>query len=611
MKNNIQMKLKSFIIFAVAMVVLSSCEAVLDKHDLNVLDEAIWDDEAQATLYVNNLYVTNMPGQQFGENSGYTDEAYSVTESITNLVYGFTTPSDINAVTVFHKTRYELIRRINICLDGLEGSSLEESVKGPIAGQALFFRAWRYWELVKLYGGVPIVHHVQDPYKEDLNVPRSRTADAIDAIIADLDEAIAKLPTDWALPEDKGRINSGAAAAFKGRVLLAWASPMFNPDNDQDRWQRAYDANVQAIDLLSQMTVPRALNPDFNAVFTTDVLNNMEAVIYQRYSLDAGTDYTHGWEGNVRPPSGGGNGGYSPTWELVKAFPMANGKLIAEPGSGYDSVLFWLDRDPRFYATVGYNGSEWEMNGRDETNLWCFMNEKEGNRVPSTGFYNKKATDPVVNREDVSQTSTAWIELRYAEVLLNFAECANELGKAAEALEKIRSIRERAGIEPGGGEYGISNTVSQNDLRQIIMIERQVELAFENKRYWDLRRRKMYREDLGQYVKKLNGTQRHGFRYMAIAGWNNEIKDETSPYYGQLRIDTALANGYLDLNDPASFRTYFLTTERRMDYYNEQFIDINYLPLYDFFAVPSSMLEKSPQVEQTLGWINGTFDPLQ
>jgi hypothetical protein len=597
--------------FTVVIVVFTSCEAVLDKHDLNVLDEQIWDDEDQATLYINNLYVHNMPQEQFGENAGLSDEMFSSASSSTDLLYGFTTPSDINAVTVFHKTRYELIRRINISIEGLAGSSIEESIKAPIVGQALFFRAWRYWELVKHYGGVPIVNYVQDPYKEDLNVPRSKTSEAINAIVADLDEAIAKLPLDWVLTEDKGRLTSGAAAAFKGRVLLAWASPMFNPDNKQDRWQRAYDANLQAIDLLSQMSVPRALHSDFDAVFTTDVMNNAEAIIFARYSLDAGTDYTHGWEGSVRPPSGGGNGSTAPTWELVKAFPMANGKLIAEPGSGYDSTYFWQNRDPRFYATVGYNGSEWNMTGREETNLWCFRpNVKENNRVPATGFYNKKATDPSISREDVGQTSTAWIELRYAEVLLNFAECANELGKTGEALEKIRSLRERAGIEPGGGEYGISDAVTQNDLRQIIMIERQVELAFENKRYWDLRRRKMFREDLGQYVKKLNGTQRHGFTYTALGGMGNEIKDETSPYFGQLRMDTALALGHLDLNDEASYTQYIRITFKNMDKYSGQDININYLPLYDFFAVPSSMMEKSPAVEQTVGWINGTFDPL-
>jgi hypothetical protein len=367
---------------------------------------------------------------------------------------------------------------------------------------------------------------------------------------------------------------------------------------------------VQAIDILSQMTVPGGLYPVFEDIFTVDVVNNREAIIFKRYSLSAGNDYTHSWESRVRPPSGGGNGGFSPTWELVKAFPMANGKLINEPGSGYDSTYFWKNRDPRFYATVGYNGSQWAMNGRVESNIWTFRNIKENNRVPATGFYNKKATDPLIAREDISQTSTAWIELRYAEVLLNFAEAANELGKTGEALEKIRLVRERAGIESGGGEFGISNSVTTEELRERIMVERQVEFAFENKRYWDLRRRLMFRNDLGQYVKKLNGTQRHGLTYTALSGWNAIIKDENSPYYDQMRIDTALVNGHLDLNDQASFSKFFRVTFRNLDVYIGQSQPLSYPELYDFFAVPSSMIEKSPAVEQTLGWINGTFDPL-
>lgn len=612
MKQFFKPPMKSYksLILVLALALLASCQDVLDKHDLNVLDEQIWEDDAQATLYINNLYVSNMPGAQFGDNSALSDETWSADQAFTDLIYGFKTASDINTVTVFHKTRYELIRRINIALEGLERSSLDKEVKGRLAGQALFFRAWRYWEMVQLYGGIPMVKKVQDPYSEDLNVPRSKTGDAIDAIVADLDEAIDKLPADWELSQDKGRITRGAAAAFKGRVLLTWASPLFNPAGKSDRWQRAYEANLEAIDLLSKMKIPRGLHPDFSTIFTSDVLNNMEAILFRRYSLSAGTEYTQGWEGRVRPPSGGGNGGFSPTWELVKAFPMANGKLIAEPESGYDSVCFWKNRDPRFYATVGYNGAEWKMTGREGTTLWSFRNVKENNRVTATGFYNKKATDSAIARENTSQTNTAWIELRYAEVLLNFAECANELGKTSEALDKVRAVRARAGIEPGIGEYGIPGDVSKELLREIIMIERQVEFAFENKRYWDLRRRLMFRSDLGQYVKKLNGTQRHGFTYSAQSGWSSEIKDEASPWYGKLRIDTALVNGHLDLNDPASFGKFFRVTYKNLDIYQGVSQPIYYPVLYDFFAVPSSMLEKSPAVEQTLGWINGTFDPL-
>jgi len=607
------MKSHPYKIIVVLLVLLTvACEDVLDKHDLTKLDDRIWEDANQIEFYINNLYQTNMPGVSFGGNSQLCDESYSSSEQFNDFMYGFVTESDINAVTVFHKEKYQLIRRINIGLEGIEVSSIDDSIKAVLAGQALFFRAFRFWEMVKLYGGVPIVKEVQDPYEgsEALDVPRSKTSEAIDEIVADLDLAIAGLPVEWPLEEDKGRITSGAAAAFKGRVLLAWASPMFNPNNDQDRWQRAYDANKEAMELLAQMSQPRALYPEFSEIFTTNVLENPEAIIFRRYSLAAGTDYTHDWEDDVRPYSGGGGSGFTPTWELVKAFPMANGKLINEPGSGYDSARFWLNRDPRFYATVAYNGSEWAMSGRDRTNIWTFRNTKEGNRTPATGFYNKKATDPTISRENISLSGTAWIELRYAEVLLNLAECANELGNIAEALQYVRAIRERAGIEPGDGDYGISNSVSKEMLRQIIMVERQVEFAFENKRYWDMRRRLMFREDLGEYVKKLNGKQRHGLLYRALSGYHLEITDASSQYYGYLRIDTALINGSLDLNDPDSFNKYFTYSLRNLDTYQGQSTLIDYRELYDFFAVPSSMLNKSPAVEQTLGWINGTFDPL-
>lgn len=607
------MKLDIIATVVLLVTFLSGCQKVLDKHDLNVVDDQIWNDEVQANLYVNKLYQDNMPGMSLGVNSQLTDESYSSTTDYTDLLYGFYGSSDIDAVKVFHKDNYRLIRQINICVDGLENqSTLSDSIKNVIEGQALFLRAYRYFEMVKLYGGVPLILNVQDPFTEDLNVPRSKTSVAIDLIVSDLDKAIASLPVDWPFTSEKGRITSGATAAFKGRVLLFWASPMFNPNNDQSRWQRAYDANKQAIDLLGRMDTPRDLHPDFSTIFTTDVINNVEAIIYKRFSLGAGIAYTSSWENSVRPPSASGNGGYNPTWELVKAFPMANGKLINEPGSGYDSTYFWQNRDPRFYETIVYNGAEWSMNGRDETTQWCYVrNLHENNRTPSTGFYCKKATDPIVSEANVSQTSTTWHELRYAEVLLNFAECANEIGNKAEALANIRRIRERAGIEAGIGDYGIVESVTKEQLRELIMVERQVEFAFENKRYWDLRRRLMFRNDLGTYVKKLNGTQRHGFTIRVNGAWLTIINAENSPYKGMTRLDTAYIKGYLDINNSQSYNTYFTTTTKIMEsVVSSQVQSINYPELYDFFAVPTPILRSSPAVEQTKGWLNGTFDPL-
>lgn len=606
------MKSYQFIAIILLFAVFYGCQDVLDKRDLNVIDDQLWESETQATLYVNKLYQDNMPGMSLGVNSGITDEATSATESVTNLLYGFISPNITDAVTVLHKDNYLLIRRINLCIEGLENSGLDENLKAPIAGQALFLRAFRYWEFVKLYGGIPIVKNVQDPFSDDLNVPRSSTTESVNAILADLDQAIASLPVDWPLSSDKGRITSGAAAAFKARVLLSWASPVFNPQNKQDRWQSAYDASKQAVELLGRMSVPRSLNPDFSSIFTTDVLTDVEAVIYKRFSSDAGTDYVSGWENSVRPPSAGGNGGFNPTWELVKSFPMANGKLIGEADSGYDSTYFWKNRDPRFYATVAYNGCEWSMNGRTQTIQWTFArNLQENNRTPSTGFYCRKATNPTIAKERTSLTGTTWHELRFAEVLMTLAESANELGKTSEALPLIRRIRERAGIESNGGTFGIPESVSKEQLRQLIMNERSIEFAFENKRYWDLRRRLMYRNDLGTMTKMLNGTKRHGLETVVKSAWLRRITDATSPYVGWNRIDTAAYLGHIDINNSADYNTYFTTNYKVMEAtVNSQVQSINYISLYDFFAVPSSFVQSSPAVEQTIGWLNGTFDPL-
>lgn len=610
------MKIKNIIIHITLIIALVGCKDALDKRDLNVVDDqVIWEDEAQATLYINKLYEDNMPKMSLGSNSSLSDEFFSSSQSSTDLLYGLVQAGDIDKpVKTLDREKYQLIRRINIGIRGLNNSSMSDEIIGPLKGQALFLRAVRYWELVQLYGGVPMVMNVQDPYNDDLNIPRYTTAESIQLIIDDLDLASEILPIEWEQAVDKGRITSGAAMAYKARILLSWASPLFNPENKQERWQLAYDAGNNAINLLSQMSVPRGLLSDFSQLFTTDVLDNEEAVIYRRYSSDVGSAYASGWEANARPPSTGGVGSYNPTWELVKAFPMSNGKLIMDANSGYDSTLFWQDRDPRFYATVAYNGCDWDMEGREAgQKQWNYIrNIHENNRAPASGFWCKKATDPTIPIASTGQTSTSWIELRYAEVLLNQAECANELGKMDEALTLIRRIRQRAGIESGNGTFGIENSISQIDLRQIIMIERQVEFAFENKRYWDLRRRLMFRNDMGNIIKKLNGTKRHGLQINAKEPWDERIR-EVGPYRNWSRIDTVTYFNLIDINNRQDYNTYFTTSLKVMEGINtatNEIYNLNYLSLYDFLPIYSAFLQKSPAVEQTKGWVNGTFDPL-
>lgn len=614
------MKIRNIgIIGILTLLVVSGCKDVLDKRELEAIDENIWSDETQTVLFLNGLYTSNMPGMSLGEFSGYTEESYTGSSSVTDLMYGVTDETEKTSVSEMSVANYGLVRRLNICIEGVNSGTLDDTFKGQITGQAYFFRALRYWHMLRYYGGISIVNYVQDIYSDELDVPRSTTKVSIEAIVKDLDYAIANLPVEWTSPNDLGRITKGAAAAYKGRILLNWASPLFNPENKVERWQAAYEANEEAIKYLSEMSVPRALNPNFANIFIDDVQSNPEAVLFRTF--DASINYSSAWEGTIRPSSGGGGNGQKPTWELVRAFPMSNGMMTGEEKSGFDSVMYWLNRDPRFYHTISYTGDTWEMNGRStitnnlNTNYvatYARPNGIEGIRSTSNqGFLCRKASNSNVEREFTGLTSTTWHELRYAEVLMNLAECANETEQYEVMLDNLKLIRGRAGFEQGeNGNYGFTNTSDKVWMREVIMNERLVEFAYEGKRYWDLRRRLMYRNDLGLYTKKLNGLQRHTVRLKPKSPYTARISNGT--YAGMYRIDTVLMLNKFNLNSIEDYNTYFTREFVPVDSPTGSSTGvINYRELYDFFGIPNGILEKSPAVEQTLGWLFGTFDPLE
>lgn len=571
---------RNLIHILIILILFSGCEDVLDKRNFSEVDESLWDNDIQATLYLNKLYADNIPGMSLASNSGYSDETFNAND----YIYGQLT---VSSVGDFSLANYRKIRDINIMLEGVENGILDRATKDLLIAQARFLRAWRYWDLVKLYGGVPLIMEAQDPFYDDLNVPRNKTSECIEAIITDLYAGIEYLPDKWIKGEDYGRLTRGAAAAMKGRVLLFWASPQFNPENKSERWERAYNANAEAKTILEEDGY--ALMNDFSQIFLVEGAQNTEAIMIRSYD---DTYFPGGWESSCRPPSAGGTGSNNPTLELVKAFPMSNGKPITDPASGYDDVYYWRNRDPRFYATVAYNGCEWELNGRDATIQWTYyINSQENRRTPATGFYCRKGSNPDVHVDDVERTPTDWIEIRFAEVLLNFAECANEIGKSEESYDVLKQIRERAGIEPGTDNmYGLTGGMDKTEMRETIIRERQIELAFENKRYWDLRRHMMYAEDLGPNTPKLNGTIRHG------------IIIRPRPPYSPMDIDAM--RDTIDIE--TDYETYFMVQLKNMD---TQYIIDYQQPLYNFFAIPQNLLDRSPAVEQTLGWENGAFDP--
>lgn len=592
-------------------VILTSCKKTLEKQDLGRFTASqVYNDSTTAVLSLNYIYSQNQPswfgnsgGTISGQLNGLTEEQYSdnvfvkgtaTIESVTDL------GSDVKS------GNYVKIRTINMFLRDIDASTLPAAEKKRFKAQALFWRAYRYFELVKLYGGVPLVLTPLDAVgaeaKQAALLPRSTTTQTFAQVSSDLDSCIKYLPAKWS-SADYGRITSGAALAFKGRVLLTYASPQFNPGNDIARWQKAYDTNSQAVTLLSANGF--GLYPKWDYSMWTTEKTNPEAVLVTEYNMATNDqDQNNNTYPNSTVPKyiGTAGGGNQPTYDLVQAFPMADGKPATGPDAStkypYSLQTFYKNRDPRFYQTIAFNGENWALNGNPNYRIWTYYyynNKSKPTQLASTeptspsttGLYLRKGIDPTITSSNFMYAGTDWIEIRYAEVLLNLAECATEIGKISEAYTQLTSIRKRAGIEPGSDNlYGLNPNMSHDDMINAIMYERQVEFAFEGKRYWDLRRRKLLESTL-------NGKKRSG---MVVT-----LKSNGSYTDYILGNRDALANASLD----DLYTNYFTVSTKTLDNYN-----INYQPADYFFGIPTNSLRNNGNLQQNNTW-GGPFDPLQ
>lgn len=551
------------------------CSDILDKKDLSaVTDSQVWGDAKYATAYLNRLYEVNLPrwdGESDGDDgssipyySSYSDES----EGGDSYMYGQLTTASVDF------WYYSCIRNINLLFDKLENNSaIDEETCTSLKAQASILRAWRYFGMVRVYGGMPIILKPQK-LTDDLLVPRNKTSECIDVILQDLDYAYENLPWSWT-GDDLGRATKAAALAFKGRVLLYYASPQFNPDNQTDRWETAYKVNKQAKEELEANGY--GLYSNYENLWFDEM--NKEVVWGRRYQEPGTVNY---WNAATRPLSEAQNhtGANRPTLEMVESYPMVTGESIEE-SSDYDPVLYWKNRDPRFKATIAYNSCVWELSGKSGRRQWTYVGA-ELNNPTNSGFYCRKAIDPSYTAYYTERSSTDWIEIRYAEVLLNYAECAAMLGKTDEAYTVLKVIRERAGILAGSnGMYGLKEGMSASQMIDAIMLERKIELAFEGKRYWDLRRRRMF-------ASELNGKVRHGIQPKL-----NISEDEFNAMKDTIDFDN-------------NYGTYFRDSLVILD----KKFTIDFKDNYYFYAIPNKYLETNSKLEQTQGWSGGTFNPL-
>ncbi|TKG95605.1 RagB/SusD family nutrient uptake outer membrane protein [Puteibacter caeruleilacunae] len=554
----------------------NSCDDVFEKENLTAINPSdVWNDEALATAYVNNLYSRFMPGMPY--SGGSSDEGADPSgNSMNSILNGTATTNSVNYWP------YSNIRKINILLDKIDTGSLTDDIRNKLKAEAKFFRAWAYFGMTKLYGGVPLVLRAQSIDEEDLSVPRSSAKKCFEQIVKDLDDAIANLP-EQATGADYGRIDKGIAMAFKGRVLLFAASPQFNPSRDQALWQKAYDANKAAKDYLESKG--KGLYEGYFADLWYNEQNKEVIMVNQFY------DPGHLYNQNCIRPLWATNacaGHDQPTLKLFSAFPMKDGSKF-DPSNGYLDA--YKNRDDRFYSTVAYNGTQ-EYRIADlvakEFYLWTFEfqdgSESEAKYYGltdsnHTGMYRLKALDFDLTQATTNQADVDWIEIRFAEVLMNYGEAANEVGKTSEALDVLKKIRKRAGIEVGSGNYGITAS-AKDDIREAYIDERFVEFAFEGKRFEDLRRWRRFDILNDQGV-------RQGLKFVLNAG-------ETAPT-GKDNID--------EFYDKFTARVFDLETDP--DY------RFKLKDTYYFYGIPDGYIQQDSNLEQTIGWENGTFDPLK
>lgn len=466
------------LIICVSVVMISSCKKhVLDKGPLDVIrEEDVWNDFNLGQAYINEIYA-GLPGGMDRDLDGTTEIEDGNKEFTLTYAAGEVTPFNSpfsEAWTIYYST----IARINKFLVNFNPEKADPDAVNILKGEALFLRAYFYRELNDFFGGVPIIDKVQS-LEDDLLVQRNTYDECAEFIVKDLDEAVELLPEP--AETEIGRASKGAALALKSRVLLYAASPLHNPGNDLAKWQAASDAALAVI----EGGFGYALYPDYNELFLND--NNEEVIFDIQYQFPFRTtanDYTLNPQG-----LNGAFGNSRPTQNLVDSYEMANGKNITDAGSGYDPDNPYENRDERFYGTVLYNGVEWRSVTVETFNDGAFgpgVNDTYSSGAHMTGYYLKKFlsenedTNPIIFQD--YRADQNWILIRYAEILLNYAEAQLNLGNAGEARKYINMVRERA------SQPDLPVTLTGSVLEEKYMNERKIELAFEEHHYFDIRR---------------------------------------------------------------------------------------------------------------------------
>lgn len=517
---------KNIIWLAVVVLSLGACKKYeqfpVDKTPIDLVFDKYDSLGTNAHDYLNSIYAImrsghNVVGGDYLDAA--SDDAMSsaatstneVTQMSTATYNSFTLPNEEN-VWSGSKNYWAGIRMCNEFVDNIDIVPVQQtyngvSMKYAWKAEARFLRAYFYFELVKRFGGVPLLGDKVYNLGDDVALPRSSFADCITYITSECDAIKGSMLTAPIISPNAyyGRATAGAAMALKAKALLYAASPLFNggnidgsnaltgyTDNQVSRWTLAENA---AKDVMSLGVYQ--LDNDFRDVFLTQ--NNSEIIFIRQ---GGNSNAIESANGPVGFPAANSPGRTSPSQALVDSYPMSNGLAITDAASGYDENNPYANRDPRLTFTVLYNGAQW-LATQLQTYEGGQSKPNNGQQQTITSYYMRKFMGDFENTSTYSSHSEDWVIFRYAEILLSYAEARNETMASpdADVYNQLIALRKRAGVSQGSdGMYGLKAGMNQAQMRAVIQNERRIEMAFEEERFFDIRRWKIAETVMNQPV---------------------------------------------------------------------------------------------------------------
>lgn len=465
-------KYLSIIAAALLMGSFSSCSDFLDRYPLEELsDESFWKTEKDAEMAVSNLYNV-LPTWDVDEAINSDDAVHGIKWAAGNQSKGVYDPADYG-----WSGEYGYIRQANLILEKIQEMDLSEDAYKKLEGQARFFRAYTYFTLIRSFGAVPYIDKPLELTDVE-NITRTPKDEVYAKAMEDFDIAIANLPVQWD-ETNSGRITKGAAMAMKARAALYY-----------NNWQTAMDEAKKVMDLGQYELYDKDNTGRYKELFWEVADGCDEFILSVQFNAPTRTHYLIGWE--CFPTLGWG--GLNPTQSLVDAFEDINGAPIAN-STIYDSTNPFANRDPRLEVNVLHDGETMYGVTIKVAPLSSSGNTGIGQHgdATATGYYQQKWLDPSIDPQSTGwDMGKDWVVIRYAEVLLTYAEAKNELSPLdPSAFDAVNQVRRRVGMpdlqktDPTKPTY----CGTQDDLRKRIWNEWRVEFALEGgKRQWDIRR---------------------------------------------------------------------------------------------------------------------------